>query len=31
MMDNRLLTLDADELRRGIGRSLQTVRQRTGI
>jgi len=31
MMDNRLLTLDADELRRGIGRSLQTVRRRTGI
>lgn len=31
MMGNRLLTLDADELRRGVGKSLQTVRRRTGI
>jgi len=31
MMDQQLLTLDADELRRGIDRSLQTVRRRTGI
>ncbi|MEN6390267.1 MAG: 5'-deoxyadenosine deaminase [Syntrophomonas sp.] len=31
MMGNRFLTLDANKLRRGIDRSLQTVRQRTGI
>lgn len=31
MMDNILLTMNADELRRGIGSALQTVRRRTGI